>query len=609
MIKRSIFLPAAVGVLLMAACGDSGDITEPSVPASIEVSQTEVALQAIGETHQLQVNSIRDRHGNEVTGVTVEWASANSTVATVDGSGLVEATGAGSTVVTATADTATAAVAITVAQVVADVAISPASSSIVAGDTVHLQATATDANGNPVASAAFTFTSSDTTVATVDGNGVVTGVGAGDALVTAASGGVSDQAAITVSDACAPRGTVTLGQTVTGTISGQDCEVSAGVFGEAWSLELAEDTVVVLDMTSPSLDPYLVVTNASGDAIASNDDSPTSTDSHLEVPLGAGTYTVLALDISGGAGDYSLAVAGGTTPTCVMTGSIVPGDTADAALDSTDCLLPNGARADLWKLNVAVDTMVQIDMRSAEVDAYLVLFDETGSTVLAENDDGGGGVNGTDAQIVTTLTAGAYLVMATTYGGGDRGAYTLATAGATACLEGAVAPGDTVSGTLEAGDCQMEVDDSYLEAWSLELSQQATLQIDMRSTELDAYLILSDSAATTALVEDDDSGGGANGTDARLELTLDAGRYLVWASTWPGESGAYELSVIEAAAAMAASVESADAAPARVGPDLEVRAPTDDATTTDPGTEGAKSSPLRLRPAELSVIRVPPYGG
>lgn len=576
-------------------------------PATVEVTEGEVVFDAIGESHQLQVDSITDRYGNEVTGVTVGWSSADTAVATVDASGLVQATGAGSTVIAVTADTASTTVVVTVAQVVTDVSVSPASRSLVVGDTVRLRPAATDANSYPVEDADFTFTSSDTTVARVDSAGVVTGAGGGFAVVTVSSGGYSDYSAITVAGACAPRGSVALGQTVTGTLSTQDCEVASGVFAEPWVLELAEDTVAVLDMAGTGLDPYVLVTNANGDPVAGNDNAPASTDAHLEVPLGAGTYVVYAMDLSGGSGDYSLAVTGGTTPVCTLSGSVVLGDSVDASLDSDDCLLPNGARADMWELTVEADATVQIDMRSSLVDSYLVLFDGAGSTVLAQNDDDGGGVNGTDARVTTTLTAGTYLVMATTYGGGERGAYTLSTSGTTPCLAGAVAPGDTVTGTLGAGDCRFDLDNSYLEAWSLDLSQQTTVQVDMRSTQLDAYLFVSDTATTTVLGEDDNTGGGANGTDARLSLTLDAGRYLVWANTWPDESGAYELSVVEVAAAMAFSVDSAEAGTGRVGSGLGVHAPAiRDTRTGDPATGDVKpSTTIRLPSPELSTIRLP----
>ncbi|MCE2455609.1 MAG: Ig-like domain-containing protein, partial [Gemmatimonadetes bacterium] len=66
------------------------------------------------------------------------------------------------------------------------------------GDTLRLVAEAFDANGHAVAGAEFTWESGDASVATVDGSGLVTGVGLGEAEVTATSSGVSGRAALAV---------------------------------------------------------------------------------------------------------------------------------------------------------------------------------------------------------------------------------------------------------------------------------------------------------------------------------------------------------------------------------------------------------------------------
>ena len=63
---------------------------------------------------------------------------------------------------------------------------------------MRLAATATDANGHAVAGAAFAWTSSDTTVASVDEAGLAEALAEGMATITAASGGAEGTADITV---------------------------------------------------------------------------------------------------------------------------------------------------------------------------------------------------------------------------------------------------------------------------------------------------------------------------------------------------------------------------------------------------------------------------
>lgn len=82
---------------------------------------------------------------------------------------------------------------------VVSVTVAPASATINVNATVPLTATALDANGQPVAGTAFTWTSSAPDIASVSVNGVVTGVAPGDASIRAAApNGVSGSSAITV---------------------------------------------------------------------------------------------------------------------------------------------------------------------------------------------------------------------------------------------------------------------------------------------------------------------------------------------------------------------------------------------------------------------------
>src|SRR2546427_809117 len=78
-------------------------ITVTSVPvASVTVSPATVSLQP-GQTQQLTATP-NDASGNALSGRMVTWASGNTAVATVSGSGLVSGVAAGSTTITATSE-------------------------------------------------------------------------------------------------------------------------------------------------------------------------------------------------------------------------------------------------------------------------------------------------------------------------------------------------------------------------------------------------------------------------------------------------------------------------------------------------------------------------
>src|SRR5207245_9429589 len=100
--------------------------------------------------------------------------------ATVTSSGLVTGAAAGSATITATSEGKTGTSAITVTSVpVASVTVSPASASVLTGQTVQLTAAPKDASGNPLSGRAVSWTTSNGAVETVSSSGLVTGVTAG----------------------------------------------------------------------------------------------------------------------------------------------------------------------------------------------------------------------------------------------------------------------------------------------------------------------------------------------------------------------------------------------------------------------------------------------
>src|SRR2546425_2704901 len=106
---------------------------------------------------------------------------------------------AGSAMITATSEGRSGTAAVTVTHVpVASVAVTPASATIQVGQTQQLAATLKDASGNTLSGRAVSWSSATPSVASVSSNGLVTGLAAGSAVITATSEGQSGTAAITV---------------------------------------------------------------------------------------------------------------------------------------------------------------------------------------------------------------------------------------------------------------------------------------------------------------------------------------------------------------------------------------------------------------------------
>src|SRR5438876_1320456 len=182
------------GQYKVVATGSPGGVSDTAVvtvtvaPVSaVSVAPTAATI-LMGATTQLQATTT-DSLGNVLTGRTVTWASNNSAV-TVGGNGLATGAGTGSATITATSEGQSGTATITVTNVpVATVTVSPNSASLTAGQTVQLTATLTDANGDVLSGRVITWTSTNLSVASVNGSGLVTGAGAGSATITATSEG------------------------------------------------------------------------------------------------------------------------------------------------------------------------------------------------------------------------------------------------------------------------------------------------------------------------------------------------------------------------------------------------------------------------------------
>src|SRR5437870_4579203 len=179
---------ANCGTFAVVATSNPGNLTDAATVtvsgctvavASVSVSPPSATVMA-GQAVQLTATP-KDANGNPLTGRPVT-------------SGAV-----GSATITATSEGKSGTSSITVTAVpVATVTVSPAPASVVAGQTVQLIATPKDANGNPLTGRTITWSSDNTSVATVNGSGLVSGVVAGSATITATSEGQSGTSAITV---------------------------------------------------------------------------------------------------------------------------------------------------------------------------------------------------------------------------------------------------------------------------------------------------------------------------------------------------------------------------------------------------------------------------
>ena len=208
--------------------------------------------------------------------------------------------------------------------------------------------------------------------------------------------------------------------------------------------------------------------------------------------------------------------------------------TADGRWTTEDCdsRFRPGSDAYTYRFSVTEEGRVRIDLKSAEGDSYLYLLNEDGSRI-ADNDDGGAGVN---ARVERDLAPGTYLVEATTVGGRKRGAadFSLSISYVAGCDPvhlGSLTPGTdlTASGSWTIDTCGSRfVVEHPAHGYLFDLPEDGRVRIDLTSENGDPVLSLV--SLTEGLISANDDGG--DGRNSRIERYLQAGTYLLEATTY-----------------------------------------------------------------------------
>lgn len=205
-------------VLLIAAAGCSSSpstrpspVPNPSPGSNSERTLTSIVITplnasiAVNATQQFSAAGKYSDGSSEDITKSAAWSSSNSSVASINSSGLVTGFAAGSTTITVSLNgmNATTELTVNAAKVtVTVIAISPTSASFEAGSSQQFKATASYSDGSTAdATSTATWTSSNPAVATIGARGLATGVAAGSATITAALSGVTATASVSVTEA------------------------------------------------------------------------------------------------------------------------------------------------------------------------------------------------------------------------------------------------------------------------------------------------------------------------------------------------------------------------------------------------------------------------
>ena len=165
--------------------------------ATVAITPTSSTL-IVGNSQQL-IATASDASGNVLNGRAVTWQSSNLSVATVTSAGVVSAVSPGTVTITATSEGKSANATVQVNAIpVAQVQLSPLAGSILVAQSIQLSATPLSSSGVTLTGRPATWMSVSPSIASVNGNGRVTGISPGIATIRATIEGVVGTSTITV---------------------------------------------------------------------------------------------------------------------------------------------------------------------------------------------------------------------------------------------------------------------------------------------------------------------------------------------------------------------------------------------------------------------------
>jgi uncharacterized protein YjdB len=310
--------------------GQTSMAVMPLPPAPVATVTVSLSSSSIIAGQSAQATAIlKDASGNSLTGRIITWQSSDAAVATVSNTGAISGVAAGSATITASSEGKSGSAGLTVTAIppvpVASVTVSPATPSVQAGATVQLSAVTKDASGNVLTGRPITWTSSNTSVATISGSGLVTAIIAGSATITATSGTVTGTAALTVTaPAPVPVATVTVTPAAPSVQVGATVQLSA----------------VPRDANGNVLTGRTITWSSSNNSVA------TVSSSGLVGALVAGTVTITAT-CGGAAGTASVTVNQPASPTTIFSDDFESGSLSkwNESNSTTQAILTDAANA------------------------------------------------------------------------------------------------------------------------------------------------------------------------------------------------------------------------------------------------------------------------
>lgn len=324
---------------------------------------------------------------------------------------------------------------------------------------------------------------------------------------------------------------------------GQGVHPVTGAPYQSYPLEIDESTLVEVEMQSSDFDPYLSVVNEGSETI-------------LAERYGDGDRAFLIMELE--AGSYEIRVSTGRVGVdgkfrlnaqvaeIQRSETFELGEVYRGFLAQNRETIPGMERSgEALHFELEEEAVLTATMMAEDFDGYMVLTDASGM-VITEDDDSAGQLN---PRITWPLEAGSYILWATSFSEEESGIYRVETSLSDenpfeATIEGPIELGESVEAQLTQADGRYRQRNTLIKYYSLEITEETEVKIELRSSSFDTYLVLEDEGGRL-ITENDDGVMGT--TDSEIIYRLEPGTYRIGVTSFAeGQFGAFELMVDQA---------------------------------------------------------------
>ena len=304
-----------------------------------------------------------------------------------------------------------------------------------------------------------------------------------------------------------------------------------------------------LSLNGTAIQPSLMIFDSTGALQTRQTALAQGQKSQIIYSMNPGVYTLFATTVGNLVNDYSLSLQINKAADCKV--QSLPAATEIRSLDPSSCrvldfVVPSRdiGLAEAFRVSGNKPRMLKSVLQSSMFDTYLYLMDNNGTVVL-ENDDDGGGIDGTDSLVNSLIPGGDHTLVVTSFDG-SVGDYKITTTVSEArnCDSGSLSLTATKSAAFTASDCVAREAIPYFDLdyqtnlYSLNVPVNGTVSISAKGTGFPMFsVVFNERFAVFGLATTTATG------PLEIKTALPAGRYSVAMFAPQGRIGQYSATV------------------------------------------------------------------